>query len=136
MASEPMNANLTESVVEDAALVWLAALGYAVLYGPEIAAGESAAERSDPNYRDVVLERRLRQALVRLNPDLPGEALEDAFRKLMRADAPSLVERNRTVHHMLVDGVPVEYRRADGSIAGAQARVLDFETPNNNDWLA
>ena len=51
--------------------------------------------RSDPNYRDVVLEGRLRQALVRLNPDLPPEALDDAFRKLTRADAPSLIERNR-----------------------------------------
>ena len=50
-----------ESVVEDAALTWLAALGYAVLNGPEIAAGEPRAERSDPNYRDVVLERRLRE---------------------------------------------------------------------------
>src|SRR2546425_4677879 len=131
-----MNAKLTESVVEDAALTWLAALGYAVLHGPEIAAGEPAAERSDPNYRDVVLERRLRQALVLLNPELPAEALDDAFRKLTRADAPSLVERNRAVHRMLVDGVTVEYRRGDGSIAGAQARVLDFETPSNNDWLA
>jgi type I restriction enzyme R subunit len=122
--------------VEEAALVWLATLGYSVLHGPEIAVGEVAAERNDANYRDVVLEQRLRQALLLLNPDLPPEALEDAFRKTMRADAPSLVERNRTMHHMLVNGVTVEYRRADGSIAGAQARLLDFETPENNDWLA
>ncbi|MEK7717187.1 MAG: type I restriction endonuclease subunit R, partial [Pseudomonadota bacterium] len=126
----------TESIVEDAALAWLEELGYAVVHGPEIAVGEPAAERSDPNYRDVVLEGRLRQALVRLNPDLPPDAIEDAFRKLTRTDAPSLVERNRAVHRMLVDGVTVEYRRTDGSIAGAQARVLDFETPENNDWLA
>src|SRR5437879_13895848 len=132
MASEPMNANLTESVVEDAALVWLAALGYAVLHGPEIAAGEPAAERSDPSYRDVVLERRLREALVRLNPDLPAEALKDAFRKLIRADAPSLVERNRAVHHMIVNGVTVEYRRPDGSIAGAPARVPDVQHVENS----
>ncbi len=58
---------------------------------------------------------------MRFNLDLPSEALEDAFRKLMRTDAPSLMERNRAVHRMLVDGVTVEYRRADGSIAGAQA---------------
>ena len=126
----------TESVVEDATLAWLEALGYAVLHGPDIAVGMPAAERSDPNYRDVVLENRLRQALVRLNPDLPHEALEDAYRKLTRADAPSLVERNRAVHRMLVDGVTVEYRRADGSIAGAQARLLDFVASDNNDWLA
>ena len=126
----------SESIVEDAALAWLEGLGYKVLHGPDIAAGELAAERSDPNYRDVVLERRLRQALGHLNLDLPPDALEDAYRKLTRTDAPSLVERNRAVHRMLVDGVPVEYRRADGSIAGAQARVLDFDQPDNNDWLA
>ena len=125
-----------ESVVEDAALAWLEALGYAVLHGPDIAVGMPGAERSDPNYRDVVLEGRLRQALVRLNPDLPPDALEDAYRKLTRTDAPSLIERNRVVHRMLVDGVTVEYRRADGAIAGTQARAFDFDAPDNNDWLA
>lgn len=128
--------SFTESIVEDATLGWLEALGYQVLHGPAIAVGEQAAERSDPNYRDVILERRLRQALVRLNPELPPEALEDAYRKLTRIDAPSLVERNRSVHRMLVNGATVEYRRKDGSIAGAQARVLDFDIPANNDWSA
>ena len=128
--------NFTESVVEDAALAWLQALGYAVLHGPDIAAGMPGAERCDPGYHDVVLEGRLRQALVRLNSALPPEALEDAYRKLTRTDAPSLLERNRAVHRMLVDGVTVEYRRADGSIAGEQAQVLDFAAPDNNDWLA
>ena len=129
-------ASFSESIVEDAALAWLEALGYSVLHGPDIAVGMPGAERSDPNYRDVVLEGRLRQALVRLNPDLPAEALEDAYRKLTRTDAASLVERNRAVHRMLVDGVTVEYRRKDGSIAGTPAKVIDFETPGNNDWLA
>jgi type I restriction enzyme R subunit len=129
-------ATFAESVVEDAALAWLEALGYTVLHGPHMALGETDAERSDPNCRDVLLEGRLRRAMARLNPDLPPDAIEDAFRKLTRADAPSLIERNRAVHRMLVDGVTVEYRRMDGSIAGAQARVIDFDTPANNDWLA
>ncbi|HZZ62139.1 MAG TPA: type I restriction endonuclease [Roseiarcus sp.] len=125
-----------ESVVEEAALAWLEALGYAVLHGPDMAVGQPAAERHDPAFRDVLLKKRLRNALLRLNPDLPPEPLEDAYRKLTRAEAPTLIERNRAVHRMLGDGVPVEYRRKDGSIAGAQARVIDFETPENNDWLA
>ena len=125
-----------ESIVEEAALAWLGGLGWQIAHGPEIAVGMPGAERNDPNYRDVVLEGRLRQGLVRLNSDLPADALEDAFRKLTRTDAPSLLERNRAVHRMLVDGVTVEYRRADGSIAGAQAKVIDFELPDNNDWLA
>jgi type I restriction enzyme R subunit len=126
----------TESVVEEAALDWLKTLGYSLLHGPEIAAGEQVAERSDPNYRDVILDGRLHQALARLNPDLPPEALEDAYRKLSKVDAPSLIERNRALHRTLGDGVTVEYRRKDGSIAGAQARVIDFDDADGNDWLA
>lgn len=131
-----MSTAFTESVVEDAALGWLDALGYDVKHGPAIAAGQPGAERRDPGYRDVVLEQRLRDALARLNPELSSDAIEDAFRRLTRVEAPTLLERNRAVHRMLVDGVTVEYRRADGSIAGAQARVIDFGAPENNNWLA
>jgi type I restriction enzyme, R subunit len=128
--------SFAESVVEDAALEWLAELRYAVVHGPDIALGEAAAERTDPGFRDVILEHRLRTALQRLNPALPADALEDAFRKITRLDAPSLPERNRAAHRMLVNGVTVEYRRSDGSIAGDQARLVDFADPANNDWLA
>jgi len=127
---------LKESEVEEAALEWLSELGYAVVQGPAIAAGEPAAERSDPTYRDVLLEGRLSAALERLNPHLPAVALEEALRKLKRVDAPSLIERNRAAHRFLVEGVPVEYRRKDGSIAGASARLLDFDQPAGNDFLA
>jgi type I restriction enzyme R subunit len=127
---------LTESIVEQAALAWLESVGYAVKHGPDIAVNGASPERSDPNYRDVILETPLRQALARLNPALPASALEDAFRKLTRADAPTLITRNRALHRMLVDGVTVEYSRADGSIAGGVAWVLDFAAAENNDWLA
>ncbi len=115
-------AGFTESVVENAAVAWLEALGSAVLHDPDIGTGEPGAERSDPNYRAAKLGRRLRQSLVRLNPDLPSAALEAALRKLTLVDAPSLVERNRALHRMLVDDVTVEYWRKCGSIAGAQVR--------------
>jgi type I restriction enzyme R subunit len=131
-----MNSNFTESVVEEAALAWLEGLGYTVLHGPDLAYGEPSAERTDPGFKDVILEGRLRSALAQLNPSLPSEALEDAFRKLTRLDAPTLTERNRAIHRLLVEGITVEYRRKDGSIGGAQARVLDFDIPEANDWLA
>ena len=59
-----MTGTFTESIVEDAALAWLEALDYTVLHGPDIAVGMLGAERSDPNYRDAVLECQLRQALI------------------------------------------------------------------------
>ena len=123
-----------ESVVEQAALAWLESIGWQVRNGAEIAPGEPAAERDD--YGQVVLAQRLHDALGRLNPALPTEALEDAFRKLTRPEGLELIVRNRALHRLLVDGVTIEYRDAEGSIRGAQARVIDFDHIDNNDWLA
>ena len=124
----------TESTVEDAALAWLESLGWNIAHGPDIAPDTPGAERGD--YGAVVLERRLRDTFARLNPNLPTEALEDAFRKLTHLDGPTLEARNRAFHRLLVDGVTVEYRTDNGTVRGAQARVIDFDTPTNNDWLA
>ena len=123
-----------ESVVEDAALAWLESIGWHIAHGPDIAPDMPAAERRD--YGEVVLARRLRDALGRLNPNLPAAALEDAFRKLTRPEGADLIARNRGVHRLLVDGVTVEYRGPEGGIRGAQARVIDFDDPTDNDWLA
>jgi type I restriction enzyme R subunit len=126
--------SFTESVVEDAALEWLRRIGWSLRHGLEIAPGEPGAERAD--YAQVVLEARLRDALKRLNPALPPEALADAFRRLTHPEGTELSARNRAVHRLLVEGVTVEYRATDGAIRGAQARVLDFDDPQKNDWLA
>ena len=129
-----MSPAFSESVIEQAALAWLESLGYLILSGPEIAPEEPAAERD--NYGQVVLEYRLRQALARLNPQVPTDALEEAFRKLTRPDSPSLVANNHVIHKYLVEGVPVEYQRADGSIGGDLVRVFDYDDPENNEFLA
>lgn len=123
-----------ESHVEEAALAWLRDAGWQVTHGPDIAPDMPAAERD--GFGEAILVRRLRDALARLNPLLPAEALEDALRKLTRLDGADLMLRNRALHRMLVDGVTVEYRDTDGAIRGAQARMLDFGDPVNNDWLA
>jgi len=123
-----------ESVIEQATLAWLESVGWRVRNGTEIAPGESAAERDD--YGQVVLAKRVRDALARLNSALPAEALDHAFRKLIRPEGADLIVRNRALHRLLVDGVTVEYRDAEGSIRGAQARVIDFDDPAGDDWLA
>ncbi len=125
---------LNESIVEDAALAWLEELGYAITHGPHIAPGEPAAERT--TFGDVVLVERLRGAIQRLNPAIPDDAREDALRKVLRVGTPSLTQTNRAFHKMLRDGVEVEYARPDGSIAGDHARLIDYDTPDANDWLA
>ena len=106
----------TESVVEEAALAWLESLGWSIRHGAEMALDLPGAERAD--YGQVVLAKRRRDALAKLNPDLPAEALEDAFRKIVQPEGAMLEARNRAAHRALVNGVTVEYRRRDGSIAG------------------
>ena len=124
---------IDESTVEDATIAWLQELGYDYRHGPDIAPGESAAERD--SFSDVALVERLRDAIDRLNPDIPAEAREEAFRKVLRPESPSLVGINRAFHAMLRDGVQVEYHREDGSIAGDHVALVDFEDPDANDWL-
>jgi type I restriction enzyme, R subunit len=126
--------NLNESTVEQAALQWLGELGYAIGHGPEMAPGEAAAERS--SFSDVVLVGRLRDAIRRLNPAIPEDARDDGLRKVLRVGMPSLTQTNRAFHKVLRDGVPVEYPRADGSIASDYVRLVDFDNVLSNDWLA
>ena len=128
------DASLSESTVEAAALSWLENLGWRIAHGPDIAPDTPGTERTD--YGQVILEQRVRDALARLNPDLATAALDDAFRRLARPEGSTLEARNRAFHRMVVDGVTVEYRKPDGAVRGAQARLLDFEDPANNDWLA
>jgi len=142
---------MTESTVESAALAWLSELGWQVKHGPDIAPDTPAAERRD--YGEVVLAQRLRDALARLNPTLPAEALEDAFRKLTRPEGADLLQRNRALHRLFIEGIPVQYLQpspwpdghpsptgrgdeGEGLRRWGIARVIDFEDPGANDWLA
>ena len=126
--------HLTEADAEDAALGWLEDLGWQTVHGPDIAPDTAGAERAD--YRHVVLELRLRDALAAQNTDVPVEALNDAFRRLTRPEGSTLEVCNRAFHRMLVNGVEIEYRDAEGRVVGGQVQVIDFEKPANNDWLA
>lgn len=101
--------------------------------GPEIAPGEAAAERA--SYDQVALEPRLKDALSRLNPDVPEEGLEEAFRKLTHISVPQLIDANLEFHAYLVNGVAVEYLRDDGTIGYDPVCVVDYDQPENNDWL-
>jgi type I restriction enzyme R subunit len=133
LADNPQYAmsGVKESEVESLALAWLEAAGWQVKH---IAPDGLFAERR--GFDQVILEGRLREALGRLNPNLPAEALEDARRKLAQPQGSDLLQQNRASHRLLVNGVTVEYRDAKGDLRGAQVRVIDFDDPANNDWLA
>ncbi|MYB77488.1 MAG: type I restriction endonuclease subunit R [Chloroflexi bacterium] len=116
---------ISEAEVEEIALGHLRNLGWDTAYGPDI----------ERDYSQVIFEDRLRAALADLNPDLPDDALDSAFRKLTQPEGSSLETRNRALHRMLIWGVEVEYRDGD-RIRGGQVKVIDFDDPAANDYLA
>ncbi len=94
-----MSPGIQESDVEEAALAWLQGAGWTVHCGADIAPGETGAERD--HYGQVFLKRRSREALARLNPTLPADSLNDAFRRLTRPEGATLLDRNRAMHKMI-----------------------------------
>jgi len=129
-----MSSGFAESHVEEAALAWLSVLGYATANGLDIGPDSNAPERA--NYGDVLLVERVRTAIAKLNPKLPAETRTEILSKLLQSETPSLVAENRRLHRYIVEGVPFEVRRPDGSIGGEQVRLIDFNDPDANDWLA
>lgn len=123
-----------ESIVEDAALEWFAQLGYERAFGPNLAPGESSSERD--SFEQVYLYGRLRDAVQRINLGVDTDLVDEAIRRLERAESQSPVDENARVHKLLVEGIPVEYRAADGSVRTRSVWLIDFDNPTNNDWLA
>jgi type I restriction enzyme, R subunit len=119
--------------VEDLTLEVLDALGWRSAHGPSLSPDGDAPERD--SYEQVVLEGRLRAALVRLNPRVPADALDEALRRVLYLDVPGLLQANRVFHKLLVDGVEVEVQ-IDGVTRGTLVRLVDLEDAKNNDWLA
>ena len=125
--------HITESHIEEAALEILDDLGYKILHGPDISPDGENPERS--SYENVVLVERLKEAIDNFNPTIPDEAKEQTVKQILRTESLKLVTNNKNFHNYLVNGVDVEYRH-EGRIKGDIVKIFDFETPENNDFLA
>ncbi len=124
----------SENDLELASLEWLEELGYNKINGLTIAPDGEYPERR--NYAQVVLEDRLKSSLQIINPEIPADAIDDAFRKIIIQKHASLILNNKEFHKMITDGVDIEYPRPDGTIKNDKVWVFDFYNPENNDWVA
>jgi len=125
--------NFYESQLEEAALEWFEELGYEVVFGPDIAPDGEYPERED--YGEVILVERLKEALTRINPKLPNDAIEDALRQILIPQSPSLIMNNKAFQKMITDGIDVSVKQPDGSYRTEKAYVFDFSKPLNNEFL-
>lgn len=136
MSAITTNFKYTEQELEELCLEWLEELGYQFIPGPEIAPEELAAERE--TFADVVLRDWLKNSIIRLNPEIPRDSLEEAIKKVINLPLthPSTILNNKEFHEYLCKGVPVEYRRRDGSIKGDSVKLIDTQDLENNEWTA
>jgi type I restriction enzyme R subunit len=126
--------NLNESTVEDAALEYLADLGYKTAWGPSLAPGEPGQERT--SFEQTYLVGRLRAAVRRINPGVDAALIDESIMRLSRAESQNPVAENFRVHRLLTEGVPVEHRGADGAVRTIRIWLIDYDDPANNDWVA
>ncbi len=125
---------LSEAAVELALLEQLRGLGYGIERDDVIGPDGARAERE--SHDEVILRRRLEDAVARLNPGLPLAARQDAVRRVTQSELPSLLEENRRLHKLMTEGVDVEYDAPDGTLTAGKVALIDFEHPGRNDWLA
>jgi len=124
---------INEDQVEQLAIEWLKELGYEHAYAPDIAPDSDNPQRA--NYQEVALINILHSALTRLNPSLDSAAIDEAVYVLKKPQYASLIQNNRAFHLTLLQGVAVEVKNGDET-RGEVVKLIDFEEPNNNDFLA
>ncbi|BAO29729.1 type I restriction endonuclease subunit R [Sulfuritalea hydrogenivorans] len=124
---------LSEAAVEQALLDQLRALDYSIEREEDIGPDGHRSERE--SHDEVVLKKRFENAVARLNLGLPLEARQDAIRKVMQSELPSLLEENRRIHKLMTEGVDVEYYADDGTLTAGKVSLINFERPEQNDWL-
>ena len=128
-----MMAFLSEAAVELALLEQLRGLGYSIEQEENIGPDGHRPERDSHDV--VVLKKRLEDAVALLNPGMPLDARQDAIRKVMQSELPSMLEENRRIHKLMTEGVDVEYYADDGTLTAGKVSLINFERPEQNDWL-
>lgn len=124
----------TEAELEALVLDELRSVGWAVEHGPDIDPESQRPERTD--YREVVLQPRLRAAVARLNPHFDTQAIDDVVKAVVRSESQVLMSENWRVYQLLSQGVPVETRDSDGSPRTVRARLIDAADAGANDLVA
>lgn len=124
-----------DTLVEQPAIALFDELGWttANLYHETFGVNGTEGRESE---HEVILPRRLKAALERLNPELPGEALDAALTEIVRDRSTlSSTSANREFYFLLKNGVTVTYRDADGQSVTDRVRVIDWSDPCQNDFF-
>ncbi len=125
-----------DQLVEQPAIGLFADLGWQTVSAMEETFGAGGTLGRETK-GEVVLAARLRAALIRLNPALPAEAINNAIDVIARDRSAMLAEAaNREVYRLLKEGITVSVPDlAHGGQRTERLRIVDWEHPENNDFL-
>ena len=126
------NNKINEEEIELATIDILKDIGYKYVHGEEIAPDSENPERT--KWDEVILRRRLSESLERINPKVPADAIDEAVKKIIRISGPNITLNNQKFHEMLVKGIEIGSRQ-NGKIVYDRVKLLDFEDPDNNEFL-
>ena len=124
---------MNETQLENLCLDWFSENGWEVVHGVDIAPDSSNPLRKD--YKQVLIEADLQTAFERLNPHLPVGCFEQVLQKLSKPESLDLITNNRAFHHMLLEGVPVSYKKEDDWV-NDHAFLVDFNHIYQNRFVA
>ena len=124
---------MNETQLENLCLDWFTENGWEVVHGIDIALDSSNPLRKD--YKQILLEADLKAAFERLNPHLPAGCFEQVLLKLSKPESLDLVTNNRAFHRMLLEGVPVTYKKQDDWVHD-HAFLVDFNHVHQNRFVA
>ena len=124
---------MTEDQLEQQCLEWFAEDGWEIAHGPDIAHDGPYPERVD--YKQILLFADLEAALHRINPHLPDSAIEQVIAVVRKPESLDCVTNNREFHRLLIDGVPVEYKKQD-KVVHDRAFLMDFGDIDANRFRA
>jgi type I site-specific restriction-modification system R (restriction) subunit/very-short-patch-repair endonuclease len=136
---------ITENTIEGFSIELLERLGYQYIYAPDIApefpsdggvsaSGGRGGQDRRTSYEEVLLTERLQNAIRRINPKVPADSQEEAFKEIQRINSPELLTNNESFHRMLTEGINVSYQK-DGLDRGDLIWLIDFKNPENNDFI-
>jgi type I restriction enzyme, R subunit len=125
-----------DQLVEQPAIGLFAELGWTTVSAMDETFGETGTLQRE-TMGEVVLVSRLRAVLERLNLVLPSEAIISAMDELTRDRSAMLLEAaNREIYLLLKEGIKVSVPdRERGGQKTERVRVVDWEHPENNDFL-
>lgn len=123
---------ITETIIEHSTIEILQAQGWDYANGREISPEGLYCERD--SFSDVLLLKRLREAIARINPGIPADAQEAAVQKVLRIYSPELLHNNEEFHRMLVEKVKIPYQE-NGYERSHEVALIDFENPGHNQFL-